>query len=159
MSGSNPAVQQPFCTMDRDKITKYEEFLNETLKVDLKKLLDRRDGVYENIAHHLELRNTINTLQKAQVDKKPLKTKVDLGCNFYCSAKIDDPSRIFVRIGFGFYLEMTHTEALKFIAQRVEALERQAQLLGQNAVAVRAKIDMVLHALRELHGVSTPVDR
>ncbi|KAF0298526.1 Protein UXT [Amphibalanus amphitrite] len=139
--------------MDADKIAKYEEFLNDVLKQDLRTLLDHRDAVYEDIAHHLELRNTINTLQKAQADKKPLKTKVDLGCNFYCSAKVDDPSRIFVRIGFGFYLEMTLSEALEHVARRVSTLEERAKSLGRDAVAVRAKIDMVLEALRELQGI------
>ena len=139
-------------------MAKYEEFLNDVLKKDLKTLLDQRDAVYQDIAHHLELRNTIHTLEKAQADKKPLKTKVDLGCNFYCSAKVDDPSRIFVKIRFGFFLEMTLPEALEHISRRVTSLEDSAKTLGQDAVAVRAKIDMVLEALRELQGIQRPAE-
>ena len=68
----------------------------------------------------------------------------------------DDPSRIFVRIGFGFYLEMTLPEALEHISRRVPTLEERAKSLGRDAVAVRAKIDMVLEALRELQGIQRP---
>jgi len=140
--------------MEDDKITKYEEFLNDSLKKDLKKLLEQRDEVFQEIGHHLELRNTIHTLKKAKADNKPLKTKVDLGCNLYCSAKVDNPSRLFVKIGFGFYLEMTHAETLQYIVRRVASLEARSEALGRDAVAVRAKIDMVLEALRELQGVT-----
>lgn len=70
----------------------------------------------------------------------------------------DDPSRIFVKIGFGFFLEMTHPEALSFISRRVTALESRAEQLGADAVAVRAKIDMVLEALKELQGIQQPGD-
>ena len=68
----------------------------------------------------------------------------------------DDPSRLFVRIGFGFFLEMTLPEALAHIGRRVPALEERAARLGRDAVAVRAKIDMVLEALRELQGLQRP---
>ena len=48
---------------------------------------------------------------------------------------------------------MTLPEALEHIARRVPTLEERAKGLGKDAVAVRAKIDMVLEALRELQGV------
>ena len=37
------------------------------------------------------------------------------GCNFYCEAKVDDPTWILVSIGMGFFLEMTLPEALEYI--------------------------------------------
>ena len=44
---------------------------------------------------------------------EPLKTKVDLGCNFYCQARVPDPSMVMVAVGLGFFLELTLEEALK----------------------------------------------
>ena len=43
----------------KDKIQQYEEFLNETLRTDLKKLLEDRDKIYEEQAEFLSLRNSI----------------------------------------------------------------------------------------------------
>ena len=43
----------------KDKIQQYEEFLNETLRNDLRKLLEDRDKIYEEQAEFLSLRNSI----------------------------------------------------------------------------------------------------
>ena len=49
---------------------------------------------------------------------EPLKTKVDLGCNFYCQARVPDPTKIFVSVGLGFFVELTLDEALEFISKK-----------------------------------------
>ncbi len=61
-----------------------------------------------------------------------MKTKVDLGCNFYCQANIEDPSRIFVEIGLGFYLELTLDEAEKFVNTKVLAVLQAKQVSEAN---------------------------
>ena len=69
------------------KIARYETFLNETLRTDLKKTLELRDKIYSEQAEYLALRNSINAIKLGDlVEGEPLKTKVDLGCNFYCQA-------------------------------------------------------------------------
>ena len=52
-----------------------------------------------------------------------------LGCNFYCDGQVEDPSKIFVAIGMGFYLEFTLTEAEDFISKKVKELEDKGQNL------------------------------
>merc|ERR1719239_2006591 len=67
-------------------------------------------------------------IREAQLaEGEPLKTKVDLGCNFYCEARVDDPSRIMISVGMGFFLEMTLTEALAFVSKKDAALSKQAE--------------------------------
>ena len=49
---------------------------------------------------------------------QPLKTKVDLGCNFYCQAQVPEPNLIYIDIGLGVYVQFTLDEAVKFIDRR-----------------------------------------
>ena len=68
-----------------DKVQRYETFLNERLRGDLRKCLEQRDKIYQEQAEFLALRNSIQAIKTAElVPGEPLKTKVDLGCNFYC---------------------------------------------------------------------------
>ena len=66
------------------KVMKYETFLNETLRTDLRKALLLRDKIYQEQAEYLALRKSINAIKISDlVPGEPMKTKVDLGCNFY----------------------------------------------------------------------------
>ena len=43
-----------------------------------------RDKIYQEQAEYLALRNSINAIKISDlVPGEPMKTKVDLGCNFY----------------------------------------------------------------------------
>merc|ERR1719239_26081 len=67
-------------------------------------------------------------IREAQLAKgEPLKTKVDLGCNFYCEARVDDPTKVCVAVGLGFFVELTLDEALAFVSKKDAALSKQAE--------------------------------
>uniref|UniRef100_A0A3Q1FS24 Protein UXT n=1 Tax=Acanthochromis polyacanthus TaxID=80966 RepID=A0A3Q1FS24_9TELE len=134
------------------KVVQYENFINEVLKRDLQKVLEQRDIVYEKISQYLQLKNTIQSLQEAESQR--LKTDVDLGCNFYVQAEVDDSSRIFVAVGFGFFVEMTHDEALRFIDKKTSQLTAFTEQLTKHSAKIKANIRMVLEGLRELQGLS-----
>ena len=88
--------------MEKSKVDKFEDFLNERLKPDLKSVLEQRDKIYEEIAEYLALKNTISAIQRSDLKKgQSLKAKVDLGANFYVQAEVEDPSRIVLG---GFYI-------------------------------------------------------
>lgn len=133
-----------------EKVLKYERFLNDALKEDLRKVLENRDKVYAEIAEYLQLKNTIERIQEASLTDKQLKTKVDLGCNFYVNAKIPDTSRIFVKVGFGFFVELTLDEAVCFIDKKVKFLESITATLTNESSKLKTKIKLVLEGLREL---------
>ncbi|XP_030640720.1 protein UXT [Chanos chanos] len=134
-----------------EKILQYETFINEVLRRDLQKVLEQRDGVYEKIAQYLQLKNTIEALRES--DSKDLKTEVDLGCNFYVQACVPDASRIFVAVGYGFFVEFTHSEALKFIEKKTNQLTEYTEVLTRDSAKIKANIRMVLEGLRELQGL------
>ena len=48
--------------------------------------------------------------------------QVDLGCNFFVDTVVPDTSRIYVALGYGFFLELTLAEALKFIDRKSNLL-------------------------------------
>ena len=142
------------------KIAMFETFLNETLRSDLRKTFELRDKIYTEQAEYLALRNSINAIQQAELlPGEPLKSKVDLGCNFYCQARVADPTRICVSIGMGFFLEMTLEEALQFIAKKDSVLSQQAGELTEDCAKLNTKIKMVLGGLKELQNIDLTEDK
>ncbi len=138
------------------KVEAYEHFVNEKLKSDLARCFSELDVIYSEIAEYEQLKDFIEKLQftqsfeQQQQEIKPLKTKVDLGCNFYAKAIAEDTSMIYVSIGYGFHLEMKHDEALRFIAKKCGDLQRSADILSEQANEIKANIKFVLEGLREL---------
>ncbi|KAK1899093.1 Protein UXT [Dissostichus eleginoides] len=104
------------------KVLQYENFIHEVLKKDLQKVLEQRDTVYEKISQYLQLKNTIQSLQ----------------------AEVEDSSKIFVAVGFGFFLEMTHDEALRFIEKKTSQLTAFTEQLTKDSAKIKAHIRMVL---------------
>ncbi|XP_072026474.1 protein UXT homolog [Amphiura filiformis] len=135
------------------KVTEYEKFVNEVLRRDLKNVLDTRDEIYGKIAEYLELKTVIEKIQDSELGSGELKTKIDLGCNFYVQAKVPDASKIFVQVGFGFFVEFTLAEALKFIDKKVKHLTESTDKLTKNSAQIKAHIKLVYEGLRELQNL------
>ncbi|XP_059814479.1 protein UXT isoform X1 [Hypanus sabinus] len=114
-------------------------------------VLEQRDEVYEKIAQYLQLKNVIERLQES--DEQQLKMEVDLGCNFYVQAKVPDASKIFLLVGYGFYVEFTLPEALRFIERKSQQLSEVAEKLSKDSAKIKGNIRMVLQALCELQGI------
>ncbi|XP_041655500.1 protein UXT [Cheilinus undulatus] len=148
---SEPVKANANANVDQ-KILQYEHFINEVLKRDLQRVFEQRDSVYEKISQYLQLKNTIQTLQES--GSQQLKTEVDLGCNFYVQAEVEDSSRIYVAVGYGFFLEMTHDEALRFIEKKTSQLTAFTEQLTKDSAKIKANIRMVLEGLRELQGLA-----
>ncbi|CAF0712262.1 unnamed protein product [Brachionus calyciflorus] len=134
------------------KLLEFEKFVNEKLRTDLKLVLEDQDAIFSEIAEYLQVKDTIEKLTDANPkgEMKNFQTKVDLGCNFYANAVVDDPSKIFISIGFGFFLEMKFDEAIKFIDKKVKLLNKNAEDLDQKAAEIKANIKFVLEGLKEM---------
>ncbi|CAG8454883.1 2891_t:CDS:2 [Ambispora gerdemannii] len=130
------------------KIAQYESFLNDKLKPDLKKTLDLRDAVYDQITEYLKLKTQIRVITENQLTE--LKTMVDLGTNFYVQAKVPDTMYIFVNVGFGFHVQLTLVEAIEFIDRKEKVLQRKAEQYTKKASNIKANIKLVLEALTEI---------
>ncbi|KAH7975886.1 hypothetical protein HPB52_006618 [Rhipicephalus sanguineus] len=117
----------------RSKVLQYETFLNDVLKEDLR---------FEVAAN-----------------KETFRTQVDLGSNFYVQAVVPDVSKIFVQVGMGFFVELTHEETLWFVGRREALLETELQRVSKESANIKAHIQMVLQGLRELQGLPADLDR
>ena len=140
--------------MAREKIEKIEAFLSEQLEPDLNTVLTARDKVYEELAEYAALENAIKAILASNLRPgQPLKTKVDLGCNFYCQGIVKEPSKIFLDIGLGFHLECELSEALILIKKRVAILDTRVKKLTEEACKVKANIKLTLQGLKELQNI------
>ena len=72
--------------MAQARVMRLEALINEHLKVELQRVLDRRDALYEQIAQCLELRNNMTMLSSQKLGA--VKTQVNLGCDFYVDASM-----------------------------------------------------------------------
>nr|SVE74610.1 EOG090X0MWD [Daphnia barbata] len=133
------------------KIQQYEKFVNEVLRSKLKSCFLARENYLSEIQEYLQLKKTIENLM--ELDVNPLKTKVDLGCGFFVQAEVPDVSMIFVSVGYGFFLELTHPEACSFIGKKVEQLRECAKVLEDEASHINADIKMMLNTLGQLQGI------
>ncbi|KND04891.1 prefoldin, alpha subunit [Spizellomyces punctatus DAOM BR117] len=135
----------------RDKtkqIERYERFVNERLRVDLQKAVVARDKIYETIAEYLKLRNQIDLLRNEKLNE--LKTMMDVGCEFFMQAKVPDTSRIYVKVGAGYHVELTLDEAVTFIGEKEKSLLKAADKHTETASKIKAHIKLVLQAIQEI---------
>ncbi|KAK8727848.1 hypothetical protein OTU49_009482, partial [Cherax quadricarinatus] len=72
---------------DREKLVKYEHFVNNVLREDLRILLEDREKLYENIAALSQLKQIIICISE-DPHEEGLRTQVDLGSNFYIQAHV-----------------------------------------------------------------------
>ncbi|XP_024078134.1 protein UXT, partial [Terrapene carolina triunguis] len=88
------------------------------------------------------LKTVIERLQ--EVGGRAVQTQVDLGYNFFVNADVPDTSRIFVALGYGFFAELTLTEALRFVERKTKLLIELSESLTKDSAKIKANIRMVL---------------
>lgn len=137
-----------------EKLIRYEQFLNETLRSDLKCALDQRDKLYSEIAEHIKLQRFIERIDLISNEDKGMTTQVDLGCNFFVKAKITDTSKMMVKVGMGFCLEMSHKEALGFLEKKIKLLEERVEERTVIIAKIKAHIKLMLEGIREIQNIS-----
>uniref|UniRef100_A0A8D2K1Z9 Ubiquitously expressed prefoldin like chaperone n=1 Tax=Theropithecus gelada TaxID=9565 RepID=A0A8D2K1Z9_THEGE len=120
----------------RETVLRHKTFISDMLQRDLRKVLDHRDKIHEQLAKYLQLRNVI-----------------EFGCNFFTDTVVPDTSCIYVALGYGFFLELTPAEALKFIDRKSSLLTELSNSLTRDSMNMKAHIHMLLEGLRELQGL------
>nr|CAG4645987.1 EOG090X0MWD [Lynceus sp. MCZ IZ 141354] len=136
------------------KVEKFETYLNDVLRESLKSHLSEQNKICDEIAEYLKLKNLAEVLQRPDVCTTPLKTKVDLGCNFYVQAEAPDASKLLVSVGFGFFVELTLEEVVTFVDKKVALLKNASAHVNTEIAEIKARIDVMLQGLRELQNIS-----
>ncbi|KMZ62874.1 Protein UXT [Zostera marina] len=132
----------------KEKIVKFEEFVDRRLKPDLVQAIAMRDKVFQKQKIFLDLKRNIGNLQKNEVNS--LQSMINLGSEVYMQADVPDTRRIFVDVGLGFHVEFTWSEALDFIEVREARLQRQIEEYTQLIASIKTQIKMVCEGIREL---------
>lgn len=135
-------------TSTLSKVTRYETFVNDRLKSDLKTVLDCRNKLFSQIASYESLKTCIEKIKQTPTGE--IKALSDLGCNFYCKAKVLDTSKIFVEVGLGFFVELTLDQALDFVDKKLKRIRSDCEVITEEATQINAKIRLVLEALNEI---------
>ncbi|CAL1270545.1 unnamed protein product [Larinioides sclopetarius] len=140
--------------MTEKKIVEYETYLNEVLREDLKIVLSQRENLCQEILELEQLKTVIERLQEAELTKETLKTRVDLGCNFYAQANVTDTKYIFIKTGLGIFVQFTLEEAIKFIDKKIEFLNKKVERTLKQSSDINAHIQLILQGLRELQNLT-----
>lgn len=135
------------------KVLKYEEFVNDVLKNQLKKIEMDLDRTYTEIAELVQLESIIQTVQDTALLNEGLKTKVDLGCNFYMQAFVSDPTKILINVGLNHFVEFTLSEGLVVIKKQVDFLNKRVDILKDQSAQTKAHIKLVLLGIKELQNI------
>uniref|UniRef100_A0A8C5UD57 UXT protein n=1 Tax=Malurus cyaneus samueli TaxID=2593467 RepID=A0A8C5UD57_9PASS len=134
-----------------EKAQRYEAFVSDVLQRDLRRVQEQRDAVFRAAAQVLQLRSALTRLQDAAA---PLRTQVDLGCNFFVSAEPGPPACLFVALGFGFFAELTLPEALRHLERRTPPLPQAQRFPDCDGAKIRAHIRLVAYGT--LQGLQDP---
>lgn len=143
-------------TSNLSKVIKYEAFVNDRLKSDLKAVVECRDKLFSQISSYESLKTCIEKIKQTSAGE--IKALSDLGCNFYCKAKVLDTSKIYVEVGLGFFVELTLDEAHRFVEKKLEMIRHDCEIVTEEATQINAKIRLVLEALNEIQ-FSKPAEK
>lgn len=153
-------IQQSMSSSDgqqsaEQRVAKFETFINDVLKNSLSDIFKALEGVNEEIMELERLRDNIEKMHRLAdglPDGKPLKTRVNVGCDFYMQANVD-VHKYLVCVGLGYYVEFTKDEALAYIRYRTEKFKSHAEDLRDKGARVRAQITLALHCIGQVQGL------
>eukprot|EP00696_Hemimastix_kukwesjijk_P008906 gnl/Hemi2/21237_TR7045_c0_g1_i1.p1 gnl/Hemi2/21237_TR7045_c0_g1~~gnl/Hemi2/21237_TR7045_c0_g1_i1.p1 ORF type:complete len:150 (-),score=25.79 gnl/Hemi2/21237_TR7045_c0_g1_i1:70-519(-) len=129
---------------DREARAKYEQFVDQRLRVDLAALLADRDSVYGRLSDLEELRKNILVIRNGHPAGTTMKTMINLGSDFFVRADVPDPSKLFLDIGLGFHVELTLDEALDVITTLETFHQRHAESLNKKVADLKSHLSMYL---------------
>jgi prefoldin alpha subunit len=141
-----------------EKILKYENFVNEKLRNEISIQIAELDEIYSEISEYLQVKNSIEKINELDSNKISFSTKVDIGSNFYANAEVKSDSNIFIAVGFGFFLELTQLEALKFIDKKTLILKKRVDELKLKISEIKADIRFVIEGLKEIQNINFSCD-
>ncbi|KAL7740740.1 hypothetical protein ACLKA6_012357 [Drosophila palustris] len=129
------------------RIAEIEEFINEVLKEDLKRLEVCLNRFNEEIMEYMQLKNTLQAFNDNMKDG--YKTQVNIGSNIFMQARVKEMNKILVNVGKDIYMEMSMREAIRFSDVRVRILTKMSEVVREESVKKRSQIKMSLIAISE----------
>lgn len=126
---------------------KIEHFINENLRQDLQKYEDYLNKANAEIMEFVQLKNTVENIIEHMSDG--FKTQVNVGGNFFITAKVPNTENIMINIGLNHYVNFTLTEAIRFCDFKIKSLENEANVIREKSIETRANIKLALLCLAQ----------
>ncbi|XP_050426685.1 uncharacterized protein LOC126837004 [Adelges cooleyi] len=141
----------PFGETLEQKVAKFEMFINDVLKENLKNLHVALEKANEQIMKLEDIYNSIRTMSQLVSEEtgKSLNAQINIGCDVYMQANTV-PQFFLVCVGLGHYLEFTQSEAMSFIQNRNKVLRARIKQLQNREANVRDQITFALLTIKEL---------
>ncbi|EDL45477.1 prefoldin, alpha subunit [Plasmodium vivax India VII] len=124
-------------------ILKSESFIDDVLHEQLRERQKRRDEILQDIFDMEILVENLKLFINMK-DQKEIETLTLLGCDSYVYADILDKNKIFIQIGYEFYLEMSLEDAIVFLKKKINLYEDKVAYWNKQIARVKAHIQIVI---------------
>lgn len=135
-------------------IFKSENFIDDVLHKDLRETKKKRDEILQDICDMEMLIEHLKLLMKMK-DQKEIDVLTLLGCDSYAYATVFDKNKIFVLLGYEFFVEMTPEEALIFLEKKNELYEKKLTYWNKQIAHIKAHIQILMQAISSLSPIGT----
>ncbi|CXI46170.1 prefoldin, putative [Plasmodium berghei] len=130
-------------------ILKSESFIDDVLHEHLKERQKKRDEILQDIFDMEILVANLKLLIEMK-DQKEIETITELGCDSYVYADILDKNKIFIQIGYEFYLEMSLENAIVFLKKKINIYEEKLTYWNKEIAKIKAHIQILMRAISNL---------
>ncbi|CAA9988101.1 prefoldin, putative [Plasmodium knowlesi strain H] len=130
-------------------ILKSESFIDDVLHEQLRERQKRRDEILQDIFDMEILVQNLKLFINMK-DQKEIETLTSLGCDSYVYADILDKNKIFIQIGYEFYLEMSLEDAIVFLKKKINLYEDKVTYWNKQISRVKAHIQILMRAISNL---------
>ncbi|SBT76963.1 prefoldin, putative [Plasmodium ovale] len=130
-------------------VLKSESFIDDVLHQQLRERQKKRDEIVQDIFDMEILVENLKLFLNMK-DQKEIETLTSLGCDSYAYADILDKNKIFIQIGYEFYLEMTLEDAIVFLKKKINLYEDKLSYWNKQIARIKAHIQILMRALSSL---------
>jgi prefoldin subunit 5 len=146
----------------QQKIYRYTSFLTNRLQPDLHHITQRIDRYNTLLQSWIQLKHTLNIMniggevnrnRHLDDDDQSISTMYNIGSDFYMQAKIRQEAlqqNVSINIGLNYYIEMSLSEAFKFIELKQRSIEETIRKHEELAAKIRTNIKTVYAGIGEL---------
>ncbi|GAW80853.1 prefoldin [Plasmodium gonderi] len=133
----------------RKLILKSESFIDDVLHEQLRERQKKRDEILQDIFDMEILVENLKLFINIK-DQKEIETLTSLGCDSYVYADILDKNKIFIQIGYEFYLEMPLEDAIMFLKKKINLYQDKVTYWNKQISRVKAHIQILMRAISNL---------
>lgn len=137
----------------KQKVLHYETFLNDVLKEDLRKIHVKLDNLQSELFEYIQLKNYIETVKSNKLNETTMNTQVDIGCNIFLQAKVEEPDHILISVGLGYYVDLPLDNALNLVKKKIKFIENETVFFKKKSAVTKSHIKMVLLGLMEIQNL------